>query len=107
MFWKQKECIDMKARRTASDTEIRLRALEKRYDLDMDNLLKRIRLLEDPILAEWNRIKQLEEKIERGYEPYGCNKSDYYTKDQLKKWTQEIADYYAKQAQGFEGEEDK
>ena len=89
----------------------RLASIERRFDRyfeelkrvsealpKIDGLRKRVYLLENPAEAEKERIHKLQEKVDRGYRNYGWYESDNYSDEDIKKWSKEIASYYAKKA---------
>ena len=94
MFWKQKDNRDLTARRMASDVELQCKLLEKR-----------VYLLEHPEEAEKERILELQERVEKGYKVIHNYYTDFYTAQQLKRWSQEISDYYAKKVKEYAGRE--
>lgn len=90
MFWKIK---DQPVRRMSDPAdESALEQLEQR----LNALEKRVLFIERPEEAEKERILDLQERVAKGYKKRHGIFVDFYTEEQLKRYSQEIADYYTK-----------
>ena len=92
MFWKSEQPV---RRMKDPADESALEQLEQRLNI----LERRVLYIERPDVAEKERILDLVERVANGQKRYGYGMVDFYTEEQTNRWSQEIADYYAKKVE--------